>query len=112
MREAHTLRRMANQHDLTGQEVVSMNLMGFTAGTFSLMEQMFVDFMKAQGNELKSEFYIPSVLDTVRKAHSSVPVVMSADQWYGVTYAEDKSVVANKFKELVENGTYPANLWF
>lgn len=100
------------QHDLTGQEVVSMNLMGFTAATFELMEEMFVDFMKSQGQELKSEFYIPSVLDKVRRDHAAVPVVMSDDQWYGVTYAEDKQVVAEQFKELVENGTYPANLWF
>ncbi|RYD87196.1 MAG: nucleotidyltransferase, partial [Sphingobacteriales bacterium] len=31
--------------------------------------------------------------------------------WFGVTYKEDKPIVQKSISDLVENGTYPANLW-
>ncbi len=98
-------------HDLTGKEIVSMNLMGFTPAAFKLMDSMFAAFLEHQGAELKSEFYIPSVLDEIRRNHADVPVGMSEDQWFGVTYAEDKAVVETKLKELTADGAYPKNLW-
>lgn len=97
--------------DLTGKEIVSMNLMGFTSQVFTIMGQMFVDFLVAQGQELKSEFFIPSVLDHVRQSGISVPVLTSEEQWFGVTYQEDKPVAKNRLNELVEAGEYPENLW-
>ena len=41
---------------LNGTEPVSMNMWGFTPILFDYLKEMFLDFLKEQGNELKSEF--------------------------------------------------------
>jgi hypothetical protein len=50
---------------LTGNETVSMNLMGFTPTIFEHCRRLFSQFLKDQGKELKSEFYIPKVVNTL-----------------------------------------------
>lgn len=97
--------------ELTGKESVSMNLMGFTSKVFELMQEQFVEFLKSQGSELKSEYFIPSVLDNVRKQGVKVPVLQSNEQWFGVTYKEDKSIAKQNLLKLVEAGVYPEKLW-
>lgn len=99
------------KHPLTGDEIVSMNLMGFTAPAFQLIEDEFKKFLKEKGQELKSEFYIPFILDKIREMGIKVPVIQTDDVWFGVTYNEDKPVVKQKLKELVDAGIYPSKLW-
>ncbi len=99
------------KHPLTGNEIVSMNLMGFSASAFQLIEDEFKTFLSEKGQELKSEFYIPSILDKIREMGIKVPVIQTDDVWFGVTYNEDKPVVKQKLKELVNAGIYPAKLW-
>ncbi len=101
-----------NKHvDLTGKEIVSMNLMGFTSQVFDMMEEKFVDFLKENYTELKAEYFIPSVLDNVRKQGVKVPVLTSTEQWFGVTYKEDKPIARENLLQLVKQGVYPENLW-
>ena len=38
-------------------------------------------------------------------------VLSSADQWYGVTYREDKPSVVQALREKTEAGLYPEDLW-
>lgn len=90
--------------------VVSMNLMGFTPPVFELMEKAFNAFIQERSHELKSEFYIPTILDQVANL-TQVPVLESAEKWLGVTYKEDKPVVKNRLIQLVENGNYPPQLF-
>lgn len=40
-----------------------------------------------------------------------VKILETNDRWFGVTYKEDKEAVQNSFKELIEKGVYPENLW-
>lgn len=96
---------------LTGKEIVSMNLMGFTSQVFKLMQDQFVEFLNNQGKELKSEYFIPSVLDNVRKKGVKVPVLVSREQWFGVTYKDDKPIARRNLLRLVDEGIYPNNLW-
>jgi NDP-sugar pyrophosphorylase family protein len=97
--------------ELTGKESVSMNLMGFTSNVFDLMQEQFVEFLKNQGTELKSEYFIPAVLDNVRSQGVKVPVLTSNEQWFGVTYKEDKPIARQNLLKLVEAGVYPEKLW-
>lgn len=90
--------------------IVSMNLMGFTPPVFDLMKKAFNTFIKERAHELKSEFYIPTILDQVANM-TQVPVLESAEKWLGVTYKEDKPVVKHRLIELVENGSYPLHLF-
>ena len=97
---------------LTGQETVSMNLMGFAPSAFPYFEKYFVDFIRERGHELKSEFYLPFVMnEMIQQGVARVKVIPTPDQWFGVTYHEDKAVAQDNLKSLVQQGVYPERLW-
>ncbi len=97
---------------LTGQETVSMNLMGFAPSAFAYFEEYFVDFVRERGQELKSEFYLPFVMnEVIQRQIAKVKVITTPDRWFGVTYQADKAVAQQRFKELVQQGVYPERLW-
>ena len=96
---------------LKDQEVISMNLMGFSPAVFSLIRENFHTFIQANAMDLKSEFYIPEVLDNMVKMGIKVPVLPTEENWIGVTYQEDKSDAIKHIGELVQAGHYPSPLW-
>ena len=97
---------------LTGQETVSMNLMGFAPSAFAYFEEYFRDFIRERGQELKSEFYLPFVMnEMIQRQIAQVKVVTTPDRWFGVTYQADKAVAQQRFKELVQQGVYSERLW-
>jgi NDP-sugar pyrophosphorylase family protein len=98
--------------DYTGDEIVSMNMWGFTPSLFDYMEEMFVEFLKERGREMKSEFFIPLVADTlIKQGKATVKVLTSEDEWFGITYREDKPAVVASIKKLIEQGVYPDKLF-
>ena len=100
------------EHQLTGDELVSMNFFGFHAGLFPQIREIFIRFLKDHRNEEKSETYIPnSVGELVRKGQARVKVLRSADPWFGVTYKEDRPTVVENIRQLVAAGRYPEKLW-
>ena len=98
--------------ELTGDEVVSMNMWGFTPVIFDHLEKMFSAFLAEQGTEMKSEFFLPFAVDELIKSDkATVKVLNSHDKWFGVTYSEDKEIVVNNIKELINDGVYPEKLF-
>jgi len=98
--------------DLDGSEPVSMNMWGFTPSLFDYLRDMFVDFLKENGQEMKSEYLIPSVVnDLIQSGQEDVHVLRSAASWFGVTYKEDKSFVMGEIQNLVHRGEYPEKLF-
>ncbi|MDJ1492741.1 sugar phosphate nucleotidyltransferase [Cytophagaceae bacterium DM2B3-1] len=98
--------------DLTGDEPVSMNFMGFPPSAFPLMKEYFTEFLKKNGNDLKAECFIPNFMGEMSKqgkAHTKV--ISTPAKWFGVTYREDRQMVVNAIKELVAQGKYPEKLW-
>ncbi len=91
---------------------VSMNMWGFTPDYFQYSEKAFVEFLKVNGGELKSEFYIPSVVnDLIKQGKISLKVEKTASRWFGVTYAADRAATVAEFKRLVDEGVYPSPLF-
>ncbi len=100
------------ENPIEGNSLVSMNFWGFTPRYFEQSEAWFADFIREHALQLKAEFYIPFVVNKlITQNHAGVRVLESHDQWFGVTYQEDKSITIAKVKELVETGIYPENLW-
>jgi UTP-glucose-1-phosphate uridylyltransferase len=98
---------------LSGEEVVSMNFWGFKPSLFAHLEENFMLFLKTNGNELKSEFYIPSVVfSLINQNKTTVKVLKANSPWFGVTYKDDHPLVVEKINSLVEKGDYPKNLWY
>jgi hypothetical protein len=68
--------------------------------------------MKTNASSPKAEFYIPAVInDLLKRKEASVKILANSDQWFGMTYREDREMVVSKISELVKAGIYPANLW-
>lgn len=94
--------------------IVSMNLWGFTPSIFNTLEEEFTKFLarELESNPLKSEFFLPSVVDTlIQNDKATVTVLHSKDKWYGVTYKEDKPVVVAAIQGFQQQGIYPLKLW-
>ena len=96
---------------LDGSEPVSMNMWGFTPSLFNYLHEDFVNFLNDEGDELKSEFLIPTVINNlVQDNQEEVYVLRSNASWFGVTYKEDKPFVINKVQELIHSGIYSSPL--
>lgn len=91
---------------------VSMNMWGFTPDYFEYSEKALVEFLSAHGNELKSEYYIPTVVnDLINAGTVTLKVIQTPSKWFGVTFAEDRPATVAKFAELTEQGVYPSPLF-
>lgn len=101
------------QISLDGDEIVSMNLMGFTPSVFPYFDSCFKEFLNTKRHEsAKAEFYLPEVVNMLVKTGSaSVKVLDTPEKWFGVTFPNDKPVAIEALKDLVEGGVYPENLW-
>lgn len=92
---------------LSPQTVVSMNMWGFTPDLFDYAEELLKDFLKEKINVPKSEFYLPSIVSTLmERGEKQVDVLLSEDNWYGVTYKEDKDSVKKALTEKIRKGEY------
>ncbi len=97
---------------LTGNELVSMNMWGFTPSLVGLLETKFQEFLAAKGTEPKSECYIPMVVDElIKEGKADVRMLATASEWFGVTYREDKPLVMESIRRLIDAGEYPERLW-
>jgi len=91
---------------------VSMNLWGFTPGLFAQLEERFPAWLARHGQEEKSEWYLPFVVDElIREGKATCKVLPTESRWFGVTYREDKPFVVKAVAQLVSEGEYPAKLF-
>ena len=92
---------------LSAEAVVSMNFWGFTPAIFEPLEVHFEAFLQARGQEPKSEYYLPSLVDSLIKAGEvECPVLTTESPWFGVTYPEDKVRVVESIQKLTDAGVY------
>ncbi len=94
--------------------IVSMNLWGFTPSILGELSNRFSPFLdkSLRNDPLKSEYFLPFVVDQlVREGKADVKVLHSSDNWYGVTYKEDKERVVRAIRSFKESGLYPERLW-
>ena len=91
---------------------VSMNLFGFTPDYFRHSEAYFKEFLKDNIENLRSEFFIPLMVNKViSEGTATMRVLSTSAKWFGVTYKEDKPQLMQKIEELIAEGVYPRNLW-
>ncbi|MDD3410775.1 MAG: sugar phosphate nucleotidyltransferase [Eubacteriales bacterium] len=103
---------MENYVRLSPETIVSMNMWGFPCAMMDAFRQAFPAFLSSMPNPLKSEFFVPSVVDELLNAGKArVHVDTTADRWYGVTYREDKPLVDEAIARMTANGQYPSPLW-
>lgn len=98
-------------HELSLSTPVSMNFWCFDTSFFTHTQEQFLQFLQTNGQELKSEFFIPLVADQFIKAGGVISVVPTSSRWFGVTYKEDAPMVAASLQALIAAGEYPPQLW-
>ncbi len=99
---------------ISGDSIASMNMWGYNKEFIDELEKRFPLFLSttAKENPLKSEFFLPIVVDDMLKdGIASVDVLTTPDKWYGVTYSEDKPMVMAGIQSLKDKGLYPEILW-
>lgn len=91
--------------------VASMNFWGFDEGFFAQLEKHFTAFLDDYGTEMKSECYIPTVVDDlIRRGTADCRILETTSSWFGVTYPDDKPHVVSAIQQLVDAGDYPSPL--
>ena len=91
---------------------VSMNMWGFTPDYFAYSEEYFKEFLKENEGNLKSEYFIPLMVNKlVNEGTARVKVLDTTSKWFGVTYAADRQGVVDKIQALVDAGEYPDKLF-
>lgn len=101
-----------NRFRLEESTPVSMNFWGLKTNVFNYLNEGFKEFLSQHGNEPKSEYFIPLLInDNIIKGNIRTKVLQCDSPWFGVTYKEDKPYVQQRIKELIQSGDYPKNLW-
>ena len=99
---------------------VSMNFWGFPAkeghdpAFLTVLEDGFKDFFEKDvpANPQKAEYLLPTLIGgLLRDGKCTVKVLETRDNWFGVTYKQDKPFVVERIKKLIEAGVYPEHLW-
>lgn len=96
--------------ELPADTTVSMNMWGFSNSILDELQARFPSFLEKglAENPLKCEYFLPSVVEELLdEKKATVRVCKSPDQWYGVTYREDKPVVVEAVRKMKNDGLYP-----
>jgi len=105
-------RENGNVLEIAPETPVSMNCWGFHPSFFEETDRMWKAFLPENKDNLKSEFYIPTVANTlIEEKKAAITILEGGKTWFGVTYPEDKPVVVDALQKLHNAGDYPDNLW-
>jgi hypothetical protein len=97
--------------ELSGDEIISMNLWAATPVAFELLGRDFERFLREQGEDPDAEFLLStSVNEHIERGAMRVRVIPTPGPWLGMTFEEDRSYVVSRIRELVEAGEYPREL--
>lgn len=107
-----SLKDLAEDRCLAPDTVVSMNFWGFAPSIFPALREYFENFLRNEaGDNIKAECLLPMMVDRqMQTGKLEVSVLESADRWFGMTYQQDREVVAEELKRLHASGAYPEDL--
>ena len=94
---------------LSPDDYVSMNMWGAYPEFIDCLEERFIRFLEGLTGEKKErrEFLLPVVVDQLlREKRARVKVLETRDRWFGVTYRQDRELVAEALRGLIAEGMY------
>jgi hypothetical protein len=97
--------------DLTGDELVSMNLWALTPSMIRGIRRQFNRFLDLWAAHPGREFFLSTAINEHIQTYASTVRVLAAEEsWLGITYAEDRERFQSLLGERVEAGVYPRHL--
>ena len=101
-----------NKQKINPSTPVSMNMWGFTPDYFDFSATFFVEFLEENIDNLKAEYFIPTIVNRlITSGKATVKVMETNSKWFGVTYPEDRPTVIEKLAKLHKEGAYPNKLF-
>lgn len=98
--------------DLTPETLVSMNCWLFTPEVFQHLKRSFESFYAINNESERTEFYLPeSVQELIANSTTQFKVLVSQEEWFGLTYAEDREIAVNRLQSYAETKHYPTPLF-
>lgn len=98
--------------EMTGKEWVSMNLFGFSLKVFEQLHEYWESFIEKNAAAEKAEALLPVVASEIIKEKKGIlKVFTSSENWFGMTYPEDREVVKQELAKKISSGYYPQILW-
>lgn len=104
----------ANGELIDPNAYVSMNMWGLTSNFIDELEMCFKEFFRTsvRENPLSAEYLLPNIISSMlRDGCCTVKLLPTDDSWFGITYKEDKDVVIENFKRLIDAGIYRTELY-
>lgn len=110
---ATPLQTDGKKREMSDDDVVSVNLFGFTEKFLDHLDEKFDEFLLSNKYNLETaEFFLPTVVsDLIQENKASVSVLETTSKWHGITYKQDKQIVSDYLKQMVSESVYPENLW-
>jgi hypothetical protein len=97
--------------ELRGNEIVSMNLWGFSDPVVELLDRQFLRFLERWGGDTTAEFPLSTAIsEQVQLGTVRVAVLHGKGDWFGVTHANDGQQARATLRARVESEHYPADL--
>jgi len=88
---------------LPDQPLVSMTCWGFSPCIFDVIKHELSQFITLEGQQPKSECYLPAVVQAGIEQGVAVCVDIASEPWLGVTYPQDTVWVKQKLVELLSD---------
>ena len=99
------------QVEMHGDEMVSMNLWGFTPSVIDLMRRQFARFLGYWGSDTWAEFFLSTAVNgQIELGATKVRLLNAPDTWFGITHAADRARSEGILRERVASGVYPERL--
>jgi len=97
--------------ELRGNEIVSMNLWGFSDPVVALLLRQFERFLKRWGGDTAAEFPLSTAIsEQVQLGTVRVAVLHARGEWFGVTHADDAEQARARLRERIAAEHYPPDL--
>ena len=92
--------------------IASMNMFGLPEAFLDVVAEKFPEWLSHYGKELKSEYLLPREINNLMvEGKGRVKVLPDHDNWFGVTYQEDRALAEEALRECIDKGLYPENLY-
>ena len=104
-------RGTSGRRDLAEDDLVSMNMWGFSHGVLGELRRQYELFMERFADRPSSEFLLPDAIQRVMVGGLRVEVLRGTGPWCGLTFSQDEARTRALLARLVDQGRYPARLW-
>jgi hypothetical protein len=97
--------------ELDPNQIVSMNLWGFSVSVVEVLRRQFTRFLDYWGTDTFQEFFLSTAVNAqIELGVTRARVFQAPDTWFGITHAADRERSEVILRERVAAGVYPERL--